>query len=94
MYEISDDDFDIEYKREGGGNAIFIFNGPFDYEACKQLVGHVYTEEHEGEQDWAEYDPSFITTEEYEITDKTPLKELLEIVDVTKLSDEEKKKHF
>lgn len=94
MYEISDDDFDIEYRREGDGRALYIFNGPFDYDACKQLVKHVYTEERKGEEGCSEYDPSTITTEKYELEDKTDLQEIIEIEDVTNLSQEENKKLF
>ena len=94
MYEISDDDFDIEYRREGDGRALYIFNGPFDYDACKQLIEHVYTEERKGEEGCSEYDPSVITTEKYELEDETDLKKILEIKDVTNLSEEENKKLF
>ena len=94
MYEISDDDFDIEYRREGDGRALYIFNGPLDLDACKQLVDYVYTEERMGEEGCAEYDPSVITTEKYELEDETDLKKILEIKDVTNLSEEENKKLF
>ena len=94
MYEISDDDFDIEYRREGDGRALYIFNGPLDLDAFKQLVDHVYTEERMGEEGCAEYDPSVITTEKYELEDETDLKKILEIKDVTNLSEEENKKLF
>ena len=54
----------------------------------------MYTEERKGEEGCSEYDPSTITTEKYELEDKTDLQEIIEIEDVTNLSQEENKKLF
>ena len=62
-------------------------------DAARSEAGR-FTEERKGEEGCSEYDPSTITTEKYELEDKTDLQEIIEIEDVTNLSQEENKKLF
>jgi|TARA_B100000959_G_C14833369_1_gene562864 hypothetical protein len=82
----------LGYCREGGGRVLYIFNGKFDFAATDTVVSHVYTDKHESEIDFAEYDPSKISTDRFEIEDEVPLSSILVIHNVSELSDEENKR--
>lgn len=82
----------LGYNREGGGRVLYIFNGKFDFAATDVVVSHAYTDKHEGEIDFAEYDPSKISTDRFEIEDEVPLSSILVIHNVSELSDEENKR--
>lgn len=82
----------LGYNREGGGRVLYIFNGKFDFAATDVVVSHSYTDKHEGEIDFAEYDPSKISTDRFEIEDEVPLSSILVIHNVSELSDEENKR--
>ena len=66
----------LGYRREGGGGVLYIFKGKFDFApaiaAMEIVVSHAYTDKHEGEIDFAEYDSSIISTDRFEIEDDVP----------------------
>ena len=68
----------IGYCREGDGRVLYVFNGESDYSATDAVIERAYTDEYEGEIDHAEYDPSFINTDKYELQDEQSLDEVLE----------------
>lgn len=96
-FEIKGDIGSLGYRREGGGGVLYIFKGKFDFApaiaAMEIVVSHAYTDKHEGEIDFAEYDPSKISTDRFEIEDEVPLSSILVINNVSELSDEENKRN-
>ena len=72
----------LGYNREGGGRVLYIFNGKFDFAATDTVVSRAYTDKHEGEIDFAEYDPSKISTDRFEIEDEVPLSSIMVIHNV------------
>lgn len=75
-YIVRNLDTALGYRREGDGCVLYIFNGEIDFEACSQVVKVAYTDiNDDGEIDFAEYDPSNVTSSLGQIEDDMRLEE-------------------
>lgn len=75
-YIIRELDTSLGYRREGDGSVLYLFNGEIDSGACSQVVKASYSDiTDNGDLDFAEYDPSTVTTAFGQIEDDMTLAE-------------------
>ena len=79
-FQIEGDIENFGYRREGDGRVIYIYDGEMSFTAASYIEGLAYTETYEDEDgeehiDMAQYDPSFVTFGNHEVTDVEPLAE-------------------
>lgn len=75
-YVVRNLDTSLGYRREGDGRVLYLFNGQIDSSACSQVVRAAYSDiTDDGDIDFAEYDPSTVTSSLGKIEDDMPLAE-------------------
>lgn len=79
-FQIEGDIENFGYRREGDGRVIYIYDGEMSFTAASYIEELAYTETYEDEDgeeqiDMAQYDPSFVTFGNHEVTDVEPLAE-------------------
>ena len=85
-FQIEGDIENFGYRREGDGRVIYIYDGEMSFTAASYIEELAYTETYEDEDgeehiDMAQYDPSFVTFGNHEVTDVEPLAEHIDEVD-------------
>ena len=85
-FQIEGDIENFGYRREGDGRVIYIYDGEMSFTAASYIEELAYTETYEDEDgeehiDMAQYDPSFVTFGNHEVTDVEPLAEHIDDYD-------------